>query len=256
MPSAQSVSWALPWLKWLRGCWLGSHLALLRRLHSSCAMCPCHTSTACTQDGLPQRTPCRWVPCHWEAMSHYVLSWRLSSCHICKADAACYRPSLRLFLRAYSGPKSGGGTHTQDPLTSCPISLVGQIRWPVPQCPLEPRVGRLPPRPEPAAPESACFAPSSTQLPGFACSGKPGITTIDAALRSRRPHTTTSTFCPSFTGFLPLLRPFMLLHLFETLPCLGASHATGAKRAYNRAVRRAAAHPQQGTYYRGRWHCV
>ena len=122
----QSVSWALPWLAWLRSCWLGSHIALLRYLYSYSGVCPCHTATTCTQDGPRRYAPHRWVP------------------HLCS----------------------------------------------------------------------------------------------------------------SFTGILPLLRPLMLLHLFETLPYVGATHATGAKRAYNRAVRRAAAHPQQGTYYRGRWHCL
>ena len=252
----QPVSCVVPWLKWLRNCWLGLHLALLRHLHSLSGERPCHKHTACTQDGPPPNAPCRRVLCPWETVFCRMLSRCLSSSSICHIDATCCRPSIRLLLRAYSGPKSGGGTLTQVPFTACPISSVGQTRRPVPWCPLEPRVGRLPLRPEPVALESLSSTLPLTRMHGFDCSGKPGILTIDAALRSRRPRTTTSTSCYSFTGFLPLLRPFMLLHLLETLPCLGASHATGAKRAYNRAVRRAAAHPQQGTYYRGRWHCL
>ena len=41
--------------------------------------------------------------------------------------------------------------------------------------------------------------------------------------------------------------------LASILPFPSQAHATGAKRAFNRAVQRARAHPQQGTFYRGRW---
>ena len=112
MPPGQSVSWAMPWMKWLRSYWLGFHLAVLRRLHSSCTMCPYHTCTAYTQDGPSQYASCRWVLCSWKAVSHCVSSWCLSSCSFCNTAVACCCPSIRLFLRAYSGPKSGGGTHT------------------------------------------------------------------------------------------------------------------------------------------------
>ena len=45
----------------------------------------------------------------------------------------------------------------------------------------------------------------------------------------------------------------LFIGLASILPFPSQAHATGAKRAFNRAVQRARAHPQQGTFYRGRW---
>ncbi|CAE7534662.1 unnamed protein product [Symbiodinium sp. CCMP2592] len=45
----------------------------------------------------------------------------------------------------------------------------------------------------------------------------------------------------------------LLLGVSSILQAPSDAHATGIKRAYNRAVRRAQASPLQGTFYRGRW---
>ncbi|CAE7668683.1 unnamed protein product [Symbiodinium sp. CCMP2592] len=80
--------------------------------------------------------------------------------------------------------------------------------------------------------------------------GKPGNFASGAVLRDRHPHTQPVVIRSRFSW--PASR-LLLLGASSILQAPSDAHATGIKRAYNRAVRRAQASPLQGTFYRGRW---
>ena len=246
-------SWASLWLPWLRGRVLTSVTALLRRLYSPDRAWP---GAAAPAPLLLRVLRCWFCVLHGSVLS-VLFRWPFSSPVIAVGvPEPRSSPFISAIYRAYSGPKSGGGVHSQVLPSPSPVIMCALPRLPVSQRLPESRVGRFPSRPEPVAHSSSCLLRFSSSLQGPVCPGKPGTSTIDAALRGRRPRHTKSITSNCFTGLMPLMRPFMMLHLLEMLPHLCASHAMGAKRAFNRAVRRAQAHPQQGTYYRGRWHCL
>ena len=155
--------------------------------------------------------------------------------------------------RAFSGPKSGEETQSLQ-LSGLPFSGCPLLPAACNQSLLEPRVGRPPPRLEPVVlPFDQHLSHDSSSIQARyqkLDTGKPGNLTSGAVSRNRRPPVQLIVSRPHVPSLFARL---LFIGLASILPFPSQAHATGAKRAFNRAVQRARAHPQQGTFYRGRW---